>query len=331
MSQERTILSASVRGARRTERISIASLSDFSLGEAQPITHAETIARRLLPYCLDVIHRRAIYVGGVSSAEAQAAPFYYLHLRRSARTVVMVPWEAGPVFQSESRAPILLFSPGRCGSTLVSRILFEAGIANVSEADFYTQATSQFLSSPLNPLRGRMRNAVLGMGRDLCASLSAAGPVIVKLRAESCRAPALLSDPGERRVLFITRDFESWARSTMKTFRNSPQKTVKKYLTALACRDFLLRHRECLLLRYEDLMGEPDAARRALEHFLRVEIPPNALARAMNKDSQAGTPLARGARGDKPGSDERLEKTLALWKSDKVRRIRGRLVADGDN
>jgi hypothetical protein len=78
-------------------------------------------------------------------------------------------------------------------------------------------------------------------------------------------------------------------------------------------------------------MGEPDAARRALEHFLRVEIPSNALARAMNKDSQEGTPLARGARGDKPGSDERLEKTLALWKSDKVRRIRGRLVADGDN
>lgn len=331
MSQERTILSAAVRGAKRTDRISIASLSDFSLGNAQPITRAEAIARRFLPYCLDVVHRRAIYVGGVSPAEAQAAPFYYLHLRRSARTIVMVPWEAMPILHSESRAPILLFSPGRCGSTLVSRILYEAGIANVSEADFYTKATSQFLSSALNPLRGRMRNAVLGMGRDLCASLSAAGPVIVKLRAESCRAPALLCDPGERRALFVIRDFESWARSTIKTFHNSPRKTVKKYLTALACRDFLQRHQDCLLVRYEDLMSAPDAARRTLERFLRVEVPPAALARAMNKDSQAGTPLARGTRGDKPGADERLEKTLALWNSDKVRRIRGRLVADGDN
>jgi len=331
MSQDRTILSASVRSAQRTERISIASVSDFSLGRTQPITRAEAVARKLLPYCLDVFHRRAIYVGGVSPAEAQAAPFYYLHLRRSARTVAMVSWEAVPICKSESRAPVLLFSPGRCGSTLVSRILYEAGIANVSEADFYTQATSQFLSSALNPWRGRMRNVVFGMGRDLCASLSAAGPVIVKLRAESCRAPELVSDPFERRALFVTRNFESWARSTIKTFRNGPRKTVKKYLTALACRDFLRRHRDCLLLRYEDLMSEPDAARRALEHFLRVEVPPAALARAMNKDSQAGTPLARGARDDKPGADGRLEKTLALWNSDKVRRIRGRLIADGDN
>jgi hypothetical protein len=47
----------------------------------------------------------------------------------------------------------------------------------------------------------------------------------------------------------------------------------------------------------------------------------------MNKDSQEGTPLARGTRGDTPGTDERLEKTLALWNSDKVKQIRGRLGA----
>src|SRR4029077_15927316 len=147
---------------------------------------------------------------------AQGAPFYYLHLRRSARTAVTVPWESTPVYRDEHRAPILLFSPGRCGSTLLSRILFEAGIANVSEADFYTQATSQFSSSALNPFRRGMRHAVLVMGRDLCAVLSSAGPTVVKLRAESCRAPGLVIDEHERRTLFVTRNFENWARSTIQ-------------------------------------------------------------------------------------------------------------------
>jgi hypothetical protein len=47
----------------------------------------------------------------------------------------------------------------------------------------------------------------------------------------------------------------------------------------------------------------------------------------MKKDSQTGTPLAQGRRGDTPRSDERLEKALALWNSDKVKRIRGRIDA----
>ena len=325
MSRERKIVSAEILGARRTERISLSALSDFSLGKTRP----GAVEGTLLPYCLDLLRRRAIYVGGVSAREAQAAPFYYLYLRRAARTSVLVPWESTPLSRDEVRAPILLFSPGRCGSTLVSRILYEAGVANVSEADFYTQATSRFSSSPLNPFRRGMRRAVLGMGRDLCASLSAAGPVVVKLRAESCRAPRLVIDPNERRALFVTRNFESWARSTVQTFRNGPRKTVQKYLTALACRDVLQRNCECLVLHYEDLTADPDAARRALEQFLLVKIAPSALERAMNKDSQEGTPLARGARGDTPATDERLENALALWNSDKVKRIRGRFVADG--
>jgi hypothetical protein len=129
----------------------------------------------------------------------------------------------------------------------------------------------------------------------------------------------------------MTREFQSWARSTEQTFRNSPRKTVRKYLTALACRDFLRRNSDCHLLRYEDLMSDPDVARRGLEGFLQVGVSSAALARAMNKDSQEGTPLARGARGDTPGADERLEKTLSLWNSDKVKRIRGRFIADGES
>jgi hypothetical protein len=326
MSGERKILQAAVRTARRTERISIASPSDFALNAEQPIGRNEASGLKLLPYCLDFVRRHSVYVGGVDAHEAEGAPFYYLHLRRNARLVVTIPWEEGALSRSSS-APVLLFSPGRCGSTLLGRILFEAGIANVSEPDFYTQATSQWASSVFNPLRTPMRRAVRAMGGDLCAQLSATGPVVAKLRAESCRAPDLVMDPRERRVLFMTRKFESWARSTGRTFRNAPSKMIGKYFTALSCYDFLRRNSDCHLMRYEDLMADPNAACSALAEFLGCEIASGAIAAAMKKDSQEGTPLAQGKRDETPDSERRLAKTLALWNSDKVKRMRGRLDA----
>jgi hypothetical protein len=327
MGSERKILQAPIRAARRTERISISAPSDFALGAATPIARNEASDLRLLPYCLDFVRRRAVYVGGVDAAAAQGAPFYYLYLRRNARFVVSVPWETAPLSHDVARAPVLLFSPGRCGSTLLSRILFEASIANVSEPDFYTQATTQWASGAFNPLRTAMQKAVRAMGVDLCSALRATGPVVAKLRAESCRAPQLAIDPREKRVLCMTRDFQAWARSTERTFRNAPAKMIGKYLTALSCYEYLRQNCDCHLVRYEDLLADPAVVCRKLGAFLGCEISETAIAEAMKKDSQEGTPLAQGNRDQTSGSERRLAQTLALWNSDKVKRIRGRLDA----
>jgi hypothetical protein len=331
MGRQRQILRATIRAARRTDRISIASPDDFALGASRRIGRDEASDLRLLPYCLDVVRRRSLYVGGVEITAAQGAPFYYLHLRRRARLVVSIPWERGALSQSGTRAPVLLFSPGRCGSTLLSRILLEANIAGVSEPDFYTQATTRWASSAFNPLRGAMQSAVRTMGGDLCSAFPAAGPVVAKLRAECCRAPQLVIDPRERRVLFMTRGFEAWARSTGRTFRNPPAKMIGKYLTALSCYDYLRRNSDCHLLRYEDFLADPLVACRSLGVFLGCEISATAIAEAMKKDSQEGTPMAQGSRDETPASERRLAQTLALWNSDKVKRMRGRLDAAGVN
>lgn len=323
--RRRQILRAEIVARRRGDRISIASPGDFSLAPRKSLDPSVAAKMELLPYCLDFVRRRSVYVAGVDVRAAQEAPFYYLHLRRHAQSAVTFPWESANA--DVLRVPVFLFSPGRCGSTLLSQILVAAGISNVSEPDFYTQATSRLAASSLNPLGTAMRNAVLKMGDDLCTALSVSGPMVAKLRAECCRAPGLLIDPRERRTLFMTRQFESWARSTGRVFRNAPRKMVGKYLTALACYDFLRKNSDCHLIRYKELMTDPNATCAALGRFLRAEISPAALVQAMKKDSQTNTPLAQGRRGETPGSDERLEKTLALWNSDKVKRMRGRLDA----
>lgn len=328
MTASRTIFSASVREARRTARIAISTPGDFVLGAKLERTRAEAARETLLPYCLDFIGRRALYVGGVDVAGAQAAPFYYLYLRRQAKTVLSVPWEAGSLCRQSERAPIFLFSPGRCGSTLLSRILSAAGLANVSEPDFYTQATTALVASRFNPFRETIRKAIGDMGADLTATLDAAHSPVVKLRAESCRAPDLLVQPQERRTIFMTRGFESWARSNGRAFRNGAKKSVGKYLRAKTCQAWLKQHSDCHVLRYEDLQADAAGTMRALGQFLGTEISPDAVNRTMTEDSQAGTPLAQGARPVLPDWERRFDETMALWNSDRVRRERDRHGVD---
>jgi len=317
----RSITSAEITRTLRADRIAISAPGDFRTAPARPLAGAAIDG--LLPYCLDVLGRRSIYVGGVDSRSAQSAPFYYLYLRRNATRVVSVPWESGALAPGGS--PIFLFSPGRCGSTLLSRLLFSAGIANVSEPDFYTQATTALCASPLNPFRARIAQAAAAMGADLVAALDPVQPPIVKLRAESCRAPELLVRPSERRTLYMTRGFEGWARSNGRAFRNGAAKSVRKYLTAMSGFAWVRRNSDCHLIRYESLLAEPQVEAAALARFLGREISAQAVSSTMNEDSQLGTPLQRGARPDLPGWERRFDETMALWNSAKVRRARAAL------
>lgn len=323
------IYRASVTKSRRTERISIASSSDFVLTGAR---ESWDRTGKVLPYCLDPLRRRSLYIADVDVRAVAAAPFYYLHLRRTARTVLSVPWSAGRISeQRDGAAPILVFSPGRVGSTLLSAILFEAGVANVSEPDFYTQMTRQFAASPFNPLRAQMRAAVLAMGRDLSAAFGNDGPVVAKLRAECCRAPWLILEEGRPKTLFMTRRFEPWARSTGRVFRAGPKRAVAKYLQSLRALDWLERNTQCHVVLYDSLVSDAAAACAVLGSFLGRDISSEAARRALERDSQEGTPLEQGARQARADADEVLAATLALWRSDKLLRVRAALPLYDEN
>ncbi len=173
-----------------------------------------------------------------------------------------------------------------------------------------------------------MTAAIAAMGRDLAATLDPEQAPVIKLRAESCRAPELLLPAGGQRTIYMTRGFEGWARSNGRAFRNGARKTVGKYLRAMACHAWLSRNSDCHVISYEDLQSSPLALAGALGRFLGREISPDAVASTMKEDSQEGTPLEQGARGDLPGWERRFAQTMALWNSAKVRRMRDHLGGD---
>ena len=308
----RTIVSDVVR-RRNVSRISIAAASDFV---GMPNTAPPGV---LFPYCLDFLRARALYVGGVDADAVQAAAFYYLHLRRHASQLASVPIEQlAPAAAVDD--PVFLFSPGRCGSTLMSRVLYEAGIASVSEPDFYTQLAAWFWSRSANPLAPPFHAAMRRMSGDLIAAL---GQVpVVKLRAECARAPHLFVAGPERPAIMLFRRFDTWSRSTAQAFAASPAKAVGKYMTALRCLAWLRNNSRCHLARYEDWLSDPVAASRSLGEFLGRPVSNIAVARAMGSHSQAGTPLESRIR---PGWEQRWAGAMALWHTPRLVTARNRL------
>ncbi|GAA0543599.1 hypothetical protein FHS83_000403 [Rhizomicrobium palustre] len=264
------------------------------------------------------MHRRALYVRSDDVEAVKAAPFYYLHLRRTAGRIVSVPLEHGPLLPAAKKYadPVFLFSPGRVGSTLIARVLAEAGVPSVSEPDFYSQLVHPLLRR--NPLARPFRAAMWNLSGDLSAALGAS-PVI-KLRAECARAPELFVRNPKAKTIVLFRGFEAWARSTAQVFGAGPEKAVRKYLTALKCYETLCQTSDCHLMRFEDWVSAPSEAAAALAAFLNRPLAPEAVRRALSQHSQEGTPLL-GRR--QPGWEGKWQAALALWRSKRVERARG--------
>jgi hypothetical protein len=145
----------------------------------------------------------------VSTPDIAGSTFFYQAQRRSAESVIKVALELLPDAQA---SPTLIFSIGRCGSTLLFRAFEAAGLAIVSEPDFFTQAAMAGRHQPEDPFLQR------AIGRAASLLPYAA----FKLRLECNAAPLLVAGafPAPK-ILFILRDPVDWASSHHHQSRNS--------------------------------------------------------------------------------------------------------------
>jgi hypothetical protein len=301
-----------------TDRAFYSSRHDFTTGPLIPITGALCEVRKPLPYALHISRARSVYVAGLDSDAAREAPFFYLYARRNTKQVLSIPWEAGPIIPSKAGAyPVFCFSPGRCGSTLLSKLLGAAGIKGISEPDFYLALKSNAYNEHVW-LRPLLRKVVANLSRDLVSGLADAyGPLIVKLRSDSCASVKgildCVSEPPK--TLFLCREFDTWAASKAQAHRAFPESLVKDYRDALRCYDYLQRHSHCHLVKYEEILLNPVGVCGAIAKFLGlpVSISEDRLQEVMSEDSQAGTPMARRAEAKSHWEEIKTE-TLDSWR-----------------
>jgi len=242
------------------------------------------------PYCFDFDARELLCV---STPDIRGATFFYQAQRRTARSVVKVPFDALPVASS---SPTLIFSIGRCGSTLLHKAFETAGVRTISEPDYFTQAA-------LHDVHDRALSDTVGRATQL---LSCA---VVKLRAE-CNSGSLLIAGAFRTpsVMYLLRDPVDWAASVRRATRETSPNRLAQLLRAFLVGglDRLTRRYEVRICYYEDFKSLTASYVNALLAWTNndARIRPAQASELADKDAQEGTFLSRTSLGeiaDDPG------------------------------
>ena len=196
----------------------IAGLDHFDLRHTGSVS-ADTLLStpHISLYAFDDAGRHAVLVETPPDVDLTAAPFYYLAQKEHARRVFTVPYET---FNELARALpdpahlILLYSVGRCGSTLLCKALEKLGdVTTLSEPDAYTHIAG--MRSPDGSrdreLTELARSATRFLQRE---KTSRQATLILKFRSQCIEMADLLHKAcPDAHALFLVRDFAGWTRS----------------------------------------------------------------------------------------------------------------------
>ena len=280
---------------RRPGALGWASAYDLTLGACA----IEEGARLPLVHCADFERERLLYTLHEENDVAAVldAPFYYAAQLDHARSVLSVPFERIGEIDGPASAfrPCFVFSIGRTGSTLLSRLFTAVGRQSASEPDIFTQVCNldEDQQSLLPPGTGA---ALVGAGVASLARVLGPAPFI-KLRSQCNHNPEALMAPlaGARAVVMLRRR-TSWGLSRHRVFAEPVWRVVDVLREGIAVFGRLERAgMEPLVVWFEDLLADPAGTLRAILPDLPLtdgEIASRA-ARIMAEDAQAGSGLAR--------------------------------------
>ena len=269
---------------RIASRTSISQATDFDLDSGRPSERSRMFEADVSPYCFDFDARSLLCV---STPDIAGATFFYQAQRVGAQSVIKVPFDALPEALS---SPTLIFSIGRCGSTLLHRAFDAAGVRTVSEPDYFTQAALY------NRQDDALRKAIGGATHLLPYA-------VIKLRAECNHAPLLIAGAFRApNVMFVLRDPADWAASVR---RLSPAMAdpagIAALLRALVVGlDSLTRNYDVRICYYEDFRILTASYVNALLAWMRstARIRPAIAAELARQDAQEGSVVSRASMKD---------------------------------
>jgi hypothetical protein len=233
----------------RPSPIGLVEPGDFHVSPAGEADPSVVLRPEVTLYCLDDARRRAMFVECEPGVDLAAAPFYYQAQFEHARRLVALPYDALHRVATNLEDPgdrlVLLYSTGRCGSTLLSRALGQVpGVASLSEPDVPTQLVG------LRPTDGSRDGEIQSLAADcvklLCKPAAAGGAAgqrwAIKPRSMGIELADLLHRAFPRaRALFLYRGAEAVVASSLRAFTDAPaapdaktpegQELISRYLS----------------------------------------------------------------------------------------------------
>ncbi|MCP5100866.1 MAG: hypothetical protein GY943_35390 [Chloroflexi bacterium] len=132
-----------ISAKRKEDPTGFVSISDFEWTPGTPIDPQQILDDPTISlYCLDHPNQRAIFTQTPSDIDLTQFPFFYQAQFEHAQQLIAVPYDTLYKLTadiSQEKNLILIYSVGRCGSTLLSQVFDTVdGILSLSEPDFFT-------------------------------------------------------------------------------------------------------------------------------------------------------------------------------------------------
>ncbi len=310
----------------------------FNLREIGPLPVGKILDNpHITLYGLDFEARQAVFVETPADIDLSQAPFYINTQFESARRLFTIPFvtmiQMAKSITIDDNRLILIYSVGRCGSTLASQIFAQIpGVINISEP----YALSQLVIA---------RNTKKAREEELVALLEATICLLCKTAADTAwvvKGQSFVIELGDwlhriyphTRNLFLYRHAETWLRSGLRAYSRAVEVTDEEHkarekgrrellgslVPAISQYDaslplshagmlslmwlrvmeryvqFCEMDIEMLAIRYASWLSAPRKTAKAMLDYCRCE-PTNmtAIYETLNRDSQADTHLSREA------------------------------------
>lgn len=274
-----------------------------------------------LPYCWDLETRELLLTLHLRPQLVLEDPFLYAAQRKRAQVLARLTLkqlDAAYGVPDPEAAPLLIFSVGRTGSTLLDSLVRCVTPRAVSEPDTLTQLAAE--NDAFQALEPRVRKAMLwhSISAFYATRLDTPGPapLSIKLRSQANGLSRdLIKAFPKARCVFMLRGRRDWAKSTLRAFGMKPERAAGRLAQGIKT---LSRMRateaDVTVLWYEEVVADPHAAvSRILDQTLTPQMAGRITA-VMGRDSQAGTGVARDRTSvDVEGEAAWLESFEAAW------------------
>lgn len=253
-----------------------ASINNFRKTKINSIYISAILNEISLPYSLE--KNKLNFV--TSDSSVIKSGLLYMNQRKKGRYLFSKDVKKIKPIKLNAKNLCLIFSPGRCGSTLLSNILRQTNFASISECDALTQAEDN-------------KTAIKRIVESFFSSqLITSNKISFKFRAYTCKfIKVYLEIFPEATFVFIKRSPQDWAQSCSSKFKWSATKMLETYRYAHESSEILASSKaEILLLDYDDLEKWPNklkSSKNLLDKNLVAEIEFK-IKKELNNDSQLG-------------------------------------------
>ena len=242
------------------------------------------------------------------------APFYYQAIRRNAAELVSVGFESlGPWTSDVTATPILVFSIGRCGSTLFSKLTEAAGLPTWSEPDTFSNIAAAGKIGLPQDKTAELTRVALNVLSDHARRRDLADHFVVKMRSDVTRICSSIIDQAPHSTsFFIVRQPLPWARSFYSHFGHSAEKSAKRLAQLVGSARAAKKSGMAIeIIDYDEMVANPEPVFRRLCKLAGKRFSSRKLAKVMAQDSQSGTLIEKGAGRPVPeGFDDAFKSSL---------------------